>query len=215
MMVWSFTQNQTSWSVRSRGARKHWRRKWQPTPVILPRKCHGWRSLAGTVHGVAEWDTTEWLHFHFHFRKHYCKASRGDGVPAELFQILKMMLLKCHTQYVSKFGKLSSGPRTGEGQFAFQSPRKAVLGNAQTARQPCSFHTLARLWSESFKPGFSSAGAENFQMFKLDLENAEDQTVNICWIIRENKGIPEKHLLLHWLWEKLWLCGSQQTVENS
>ena len=35
------------------------------------------------------------------------------------------MLLKCCTQYVSKFGKLSSGQRTGKGQFSFQSQRKA------------------------------------------------------------------------------------------
>ena len=43
------------------------------------------------------------------------KASGGDGIPTELFQILKMMLLKYCTQYASKFGKLSSGHRTGKG----------------------------------------------------------------------------------------------------
>ena len=43
-----------------------WRRKWQPPPVILPGKSHGWRSLAGTVHGGhKELDMTERLHFHF------------------------------------------------------------------------------------------------------------------------------------------------------
>ena len=47
------------------------------------------------------------------------KASGGDGIPAELFHILKMMLLKCCTQYARKFGKLSSGHRTGKGQFSF------------------------------------------------------------------------------------------------
>ena len=31
-----------------------WRRKWQPIPVILPGKSHGWRSLAGTVHGFVK-----------------------------------------------------------------------------------------------------------------------------------------------------------------
>ena len=32
-----------------------WRRKWQPTPVLLPRKSHGWRSLVqATVHGVTK-----------------------------------------------------------------------------------------------------------------------------------------------------------------
>ena len=87
-----------------------------------------------------------------------------------------MTLLKCRTQYVSKSGKLSSGQRTGKDQFAFQSPRKAMPKNVQTARQPCSFHMLGGLWSKAFKPGFSSAGAENLQMFKLDLEKAEDQT---------------------------------------
>ena len=37
-----------------------------------------------------------------------------------------MMLWRCCTQYASKFGKLSSGPRTGKGQFSFQSQRKAM-----------------------------------------------------------------------------------------
>ena len=49
------------------------------------------------------------------------KASGGDGIPVELFQILKDDAVKCYTQYASKFGKLSSGHRTGKGQFSFQS----------------------------------------------------------------------------------------------
>ena len=48
------------------------------------------------------------------------KASGGDGIPAELYlKSWKMMLWKCCTQYVSNFGKLSSGHRTGKGQFSF------------------------------------------------------------------------------------------------
>ena len=43
----------------------HWRRKWQPTPVILPGKFHGLRSLVGySPWGHKESDTTERLHFH-------------------------------------------------------------------------------------------------------------------------------------------------------
>ena len=42
------------------------RRQWHPTPVLLPRKSHGWRSLAGcSPWGCEESDTTERLHFHF------------------------------------------------------------------------------------------------------------------------------------------------------
>ena len=43
-----------------------WRRKWQSTPVLLPGKSHGQRSLVGySSWGHKESDTTEQLHFHF------------------------------------------------------------------------------------------------------------------------------------------------------
>ena len=48
------------------------------------------------------------------------KASGGDGIPAGLFQILKDDAVKV-LRNNSKFGKLSSGHRTGKGQFSFQS----------------------------------------------------------------------------------------------
>ena len=63
------------------------------------------------------------------------KASGVDGIPAELFQILKDHAVKVHTQYASKFGKLSSSQRTGKGQFSFQSQRKAMPKNVQTTAQ--------------------------------------------------------------------------------
>ena len=71
------------------------------------------------------------------------KASGGDGIPVELFQNLKDNAIKCCTQYASKFGKLSSGHRTGKGQFSFQSQRKAMPKNAQTTIQLHSSHMLA------------------------------------------------------------------------
>ena len=55
------------------------------------------------------------------------KASRGDGIPVELFQILKDDAGKCRTQYARKFGKLSSGHKTGKGQFSFQCQRMLKL----------------------------------------------------------------------------------------
>ena len=57
---------------------------------------------------------------------------------------LMMMLWKCCTQYASKFGKLSSGHRTGRGQFSFQSQRRAMSKNVQTTAQLHSSHTLAK-----------------------------------------------------------------------
>ena len=72
------------------------------------------------------------------------KASGGDGIPAELFQILKDDAVKCYTQYASIFGKLGSGHRTGKGQFSFHSQRKAMPKNRQTTIQLQSFHKLAK-----------------------------------------------------------------------
>ena len=54
------------------------------------------------------------------------------------------MLRKGYTQYVTKFGKLGSGHRTGEGQFSFKSQRKAMPKNVQTTAQLLSFHMLAK-----------------------------------------------------------------------
>jgi len=64
------------------------------------------------------------------------KASGGDGIPVELFQILK--------DDASKFGKLSSGHRTGKGQLSSQFQRKAMPKNVQSTAQLTSFHMLAK-----------------------------------------------------------------------
>ena len=72
------------------------------------------------------------------------KASGGDGIPDELFQILKDDALKVLHSITGKFGKLSSGHRTGKSQFSFQSQRKAMTKNVQTTAQLHSSHTLVK-----------------------------------------------------------------------
>ena len=57
-----------------------WRRQWHPTPVLLPGKSHGWRSLVGcSPWGREESDTTEQLHFDF---SHSC-IGEGNGNPLQ------------------------------------------------------------------------------------------------------------------------------------
>ena len=68
------------------------------------------------------------------------KASGGDRIPVELLKILKDDAGKYCTQYASKFGKLSSGHRTGKGQFSFHSQRKEMPTNALTTAQLHSSH---------------------------------------------------------------------------
>ena len=97
------------------------------------------------------------------------------------------MLSKCCTQYVSKFGKPSSGHRTGKDQSSYQFLRRAVLKNVQTSRQLHPSPMLVRLCSKSCMLIFSITWIENFQMFKLGLEKTgiRDQIANICWIIEK------------------------------
>ena len=70
------------------------------------------------------------------------KASGSDGISVELFQILKDDAVKVLHSICQK--KLSSGHRTGKGQFSFQSQRKAMPKNAQTTAQLHSSHMLVK-----------------------------------------------------------------------
>ena len=63
------------------------------------------------------------------------KASGGDGIPVELFHILKDDTLKGLHSICQQIWKLSSSHRTGKGQFSFQSQRKAMPKNAQATAQ--------------------------------------------------------------------------------
>ena len=72
------------------------------------------------------------------------KASGGDGIPVELFQILKDDAVKVLNSICQQIWKLSSGHRTGKGQFSFQSQRKTMPKNAQTTTQLHSPHALVK-----------------------------------------------------------------------
>ena len=71
------------------------------------------------------------------------KASGGDGIPAELFQILKDDAAKVLHSTCQQIWKTQQWPRTGKGQFSFQSQRRAMTKNVQTIAQLHSSHTLA------------------------------------------------------------------------
>ena len=123
------------------------------------------------------------------------------------------MLLHCYTQYVRKFGKFSSGHRTGKGQFSFQSQRRAMSKNVQATVQLHSFHMLARLCSKSLKLGFSSTWSKNFQISKLGFEEAEESEIELPTFVeswrKQEISISASLTILKSL------SRSQQTVENS
>ena len=89
------------------------------------------------------------------------------------------MLLKWCIHNASKFGKLSSDHRTGKSQFSFQSQRKKMPKNVQITIQLHSSHMLEKTCSKFSKLGFKNTWTKNFQMFKLDLEKAEEPEIKL------------------------------------
>ena len=71
------------------------------------------------------------------------KTSEGNGIPAELFQILKDDAVKVLHSICQQIWKIFCH-RIGKGQFSFQSQRKAMPKNAQTTAQLHSSHTLVK-----------------------------------------------------------------------
>ena len=72
------------------------------------------------------------------------KASGGDGIPTEVFQVLKDDAIKVLYSICHQFWKTQSGHRAGKVQFSFQSQRKAITQNAQTTAQLHSSHMLVK-----------------------------------------------------------------------
>ena len=72
------------------------------------------------------------------------KASGGDGIQVELFQILKDDAVKVLHSICQQIWKTQQWPRTGKGQFSFQSQRKAMPKNAQTTAELHLSHTLVK-----------------------------------------------------------------------
>ena len=129
------------------------------------------------------------------------------------------MLLKCCTQYVSKFGKLSSRHRTGKDQFSFQSQRRVIPKNVQTTTHLYSFDMLTRLFSKFLKLIFNSTWTENFKMYNLDLDKVEDPEIKLPTFVGSwrNQGNSRKISISSSLTmlQPLTLWIIKKTVESS
>ena len=93
----------------------------------------------------------------------------------------------CCTQYASKFGKLSSGQRTGKGQFSFQSLRKVIPKNAQTTTIALISHTskvMLKILQTRFQQ-YVNRELPDVQAGFRKGRGTRDQIANICWIIKK------------------------------
>ena len=87
-------------------------------------------------------------------------------------------------------------------------------GNAKECSNYCTIALISHTSNVMLKlsrPGFSSTWTMDWQMFKMDLEKAEEPEIKLPISVGslKNQEIPEKHLLLlYWLHQSLWLCRS-------
>ena len=84
------------------------------------------------------------------------KARVGDGIPAQLFQILKDDAFKVLDSICQQIWKTQQWPQDWKRSVSSRFQRRAMPKNVQTTVQLCSFHMLVRSCSKSFKFGFSS-----------------------------------------------------------
>ena len=122
-------------------------------------------------------------------------ASGSDGIPAELFQILKYDAVKCCAPYANKFGKLSSGHRNGKGQFSFQPQRRVMPKNVQSTAQLHSFHMLAKVLLKILQASLQQYMNQEIPDVQAGFQKGRgirDQTANIHWIIEKTRRFKNK-----------------------
>ena len=146
------------------------------------------------------------------------KASRGDGIPVELFHILRDDFVKMLYSVCQYIWKTQQWPQDWKRSVFISIPKKA---NAKECSNYCTIALFSHASKGMFKilqPGDNNMWTVNFKMFKLNLEKAEEPEIKLptstgSW---KKQEISRKHLLLlYWLYQSLWLSGSQKTVENS
>ena len=136
------------------------------------------------------------------------KVSVGDGIAAELFQVLKHDAVKALHSTCQQIWKTQQWPQDWKRPVFIWNPKE---GNV---KECSNYHTIV-LISHASKVMLEilQARLHHYVYWELpdvqDLEKAEEPEIKL-------QKITEKHLLLlYWLCQSLWLCGSQHTVENS
>ena len=133
------------------------------------------------------------------------------------FKSWKMMLWKCCTQYASKFGKLSSGHRTGKKSVLISIPKK---GNA---KECLDYHTIA-LISHTSKVMIKILQTRLHQYVDCELPDVQagfrkgrgtrDQFAKIHWIIEKAREF-QKNIYCFIDYTKVFECVDQNKLENS
>ena len=142
------------------------------------------------------------------------KVRGSDGIPVELFQILKDDAVKVLHSICQQIWKTQQWSQDGKRSVFIPIPKK---GNARE----CSNYRTSALISHASKVMLKILQTRLQQYRNRELPDIQagfrksrgtiDQTAIICWTVEKTRITPKHLLLLHWLCKSLWLCGSQQT----
>ena len=146
-------------------------------------------------------------------KHHYNKGSGGDGIPVELFQILKDDAVKVLHSICQQIWKTHQWPQDWKRSVFIPIPKK---GNAKE----CSNYCTIAFISHASKVMLKILQARLQQYVNNNLPDVQagfrkgrgtrDQIANICWIIKKAREFQKNiYFWLYWLCQSLWLCGSQ------
>ena len=166
----------------------NWRRQWHPTPVLLPGKSHGQRSLVGcSPWGHKELDMTERLHFHFHSLEKEmatCSSVRawripGMGEPGGLPSVGPHRVGHDWRDLAAAAAGCVTGTARSDGSRTFS------LGDMAGRLQPPTDMKSSEIWKSAYS----------------DLENSSLQTAETTHLwtcLLRNKGGPTNPVPLAW-----------------
>ena len=128
------------------------------------------------------------------------KINGGDGLPVELFQILKDDAVKMPHSMCQQIWKTQQWPQDWKGSVFISIPKK---GNAKECSNYCTIALIShtsKVMLKVSKRGFNSMWTMNFQMFKQDLENSEELETELPTCVgsykKQANSRKKKHLLL-------------------
>ena len=145
------------------------------------------------------------------------KASGGDGIPVELLQILKDDAVKVLHSICQQIWKTQQRSRDWERSVFIPIPKKGIA-------KECSNYCTNALISHASKGMLKILQARLQQYMNCELPDVQavfrkgrgtrDQIANIRWIFEKVRDFQKSPLFLfYWLWQSLWLCGSQYCGE--
>ena len=146
------------------------------------------------------------------------KASGGDGISDELFQVWKDDAVKVLHSICQQIWKTQRWPQDWKKSVFIPIPKK---GNAKECWSYCTIALISHASKVMLKilqarlQHYLNCEHPDVQAGFRKCTGTRDQIANIHWIMEKQESCRKTSTLLYWLCQSLWMCGSQETVQNS